>query len=147
MLMLLSEETMPARIFWGNMTAQLEIQPGDQNNLITKRILTYCHCHVLIHHLALSKHYTLKLQSIGILKVKHNLFGERWFAVKVISFVGITSDHETGMLILTMYLKVFENVKYFIKIFKYIYFSFVNVKYKYNYKSFEKVFKYFQIQM
>ena len=53
------------------------------------------------------------------------------------------------MLILTMYLKkylkLFENVKYFKKVFKYKYFSFLNIKY--NYKYFEKVFKYIQIQM
>ena len=58
---------------------------------------------------------------MGILKVENNLFGERWFALKVISLAGITCDHETEMLILTMYLniyfKVFENVKYFKKVF------------------------------
>ena len=40
---------------------------------------------------------------------------------------------------LKKYLKVFENVKYFRKIFKYKYFSFLKVKYKYL----EKVFQYF----
>ena len=38
------------------------------------------------------------------------LFGERWFAVKVISLAGITCDHETEMLILTMYLKKYLKV-------------------------------------
>ena len=74
---------------------------------------------------------------MGILKVENNLFGERWFAVKVITLAGITCDHETEMLILTMYLKVFENVKYFKKVFKYKYFSFLKVKYKHNYKYLE----------
>ena len=54
--------------------------------------------------------------------------------MKVISVAGITCDHETEMFILTMYLKqylkVFENVKYFTKVFKYKYVSFLNVKYK-----------------
>ena len=40
-----------------------------------------------------------------------------------------------------MYLKVFEKVKYFRKIFKYKYDSFLKVKYQY----FGKVFKYFQM--
>ena len=48
------------------------------------------------------------------------------------------------MLILTMYLKTFEKVKYFRKVFKYKYFQFLNIKYKFILK---KVFKYFQIQM
>ena len=43
------------------------------------------------------------------------------------------------MLILTMYLKKylkeFENVKYFMKVFKYKYFSFMKVKYNYLKKS------------
>ena len=39
--------------------------------------------------------------------------------------------------------KVFENVKYFKRIFKYKYFSFLKVKYK----SLKKEFKYFQIQI
>ena len=51
--------------------------------------------------------------------------------MKVISLAGITCDHETVMLILIMYLKkylkVFENVKYLKKVFKY----------KYNYFSFQ----------
>ena len=64
---------------------------------------------------------------MGILKVENNLFGEKWFAVKVISFAGITCDHETEMLILTVYLKVFENFKYFKKVFKYKYFLFLNL--------------------
>ena len=38
------------------------------------------------------------------------LFGERWFTVKVISLAGITYDHETEMLILTMYLKKYLKV-------------------------------------
>ena len=46
--------------------------------------------------------------------------------MKVISLAGITCDLETEMLILTMclkkYLKVFEKVKYFKKVFKYKYF-------------------------
>ena len=41
--------------------------------------------------------------------------------MKVVSLAGITCDRETEMLILTMYLnkylKVFENVKYFRKVF------------------------------
>ena len=51
--------------------------------------------------------------------------------MKVISLAGITCDHEIEMLILTTYLKVFENVKYFKRVFKYKYkyFSFLNVKY------------------
>ena len=72
------------------------------------------------------------------------LLGE--VAVKVISWAGITCDLETEMLILIMYLKkylkIFEKVKYFRKVFKYKYISFLKVKYKY----FEKVFKYLQIQ-
>ena len=48
------------------------------------------------------------------------------------------------MLILTMYLKTFEKVKYFRKVFKYKYFYFLNIKYKFILK---KVFKYFLIQM
>ena len=57
--------------------------------------------------------------------------------MKVISLAGIRCVHETEILILTMYLKtVFENVKYFKKVFKYKYFPFLKVKYKYNY--FEK---------
>ena len=44
---------------------------------------------------------------------------------------GITCDLETEMLILTMYLKkylkLFEKVKYFRKVFKYKYFSFLKV--------------------
>ena len=40
---------------------------------------------------------------MGILKIENNLFGERSFAVKVFSLAGITCDHETEMLILTMY--------------------------------------------
>ena len=47
-------------------------------------------------------------------------------AVKVISLAGIICDIEREMLILTMYmnkyLKIFEKVKYFRKIFKYKYF-------------------------
>ena len=43
----------------------------------------------------------------------------------VISLAGITCDHETEMLVLTiylkMYLKLFGNVKYFRKVFKYKY--------------------------
>ena len=42
---------------------------------------------------------------MGILKVENNLFDERRFAVKVISLAGITCDHETEMLVLTMYSK------------------------------------------
>ena len=46
------------------------------------------------------------------------LFGERWFAVKVIRLAGIKCDHETEMLILTMYWKkVFESIKYFTNVF------------------------------
>ena len=51
--------------------------------------------------------------------------------MKVISLADITCDLETEMLILTMYLKVFEKIKYFRKVFKYKYFSFLKVKYKY----------------
>ena len=47
------------------------------------------------------------------------------FAVKVMSLAGITCDLEVEMLILTIYLKkyfkVYENVKYFRKVFKYKY--------------------------
>ena len=39
------------------------------------------------------------------------------------------------MLIQTMYLKVFEKVKYFRKVFKYTYFKFLNIKYKYFKKT------------
>ena len=46
-----------------------------------------------------------------------------------ISLAGITCNLETEMLILTMYLKVFEKVKYFRKVFKYKSFSFLKVKY------------------
>ena len=53
--------------------------------------------------------------------------------MKVIPLASIICDHETEMLILTMYLKkVFENVKYFKKEFKYKYLSFLKVKYKYK---------------
>ena len=42
--------------------------------------------------------------------------------MKVISLAGTTCDLETEMLILTMYFfKVFENVKYLRKVFKYKY--------------------------
>ena len=44
---------------------------------------------------------------MGIVKVKKNFFGSKG------NIFGITCDHETEILILTMYLrKVFENVKY-----------------------------------
>ena len=33
--------------------------------------------------------------------------------MKVVSLASITCDHEAEMLILAMYLKIFENVKYF----------------------------------
>ena len=53
----------------------------------------------------------LKLQSMGILTVQNNLFGEKCFAVKVISLASITCDHEKELFLLTMYLKkVFENI-------------------------------------
>ena len=59
---------------------------------------------------------------MGILKVE-NRFGEMWFEVTVISLASITCDRKTEMLTLAMhlkyYLKVFENVKYFMKVFKY----------------------------
>ena len=32
---------------------------------------------------------TLQLQSMGIMKVENNLFGKKWFIVKVISLAGI----------------------------------------------------------
>ena len=63
--------------------------------------------------------------------------------MKVISLAGIICDCENEMLILTMYLKVLENIKYFIKVINYKYFQFLNIKYK----NFTKVFKYYQIQM
>ena len=44
---------------------------------------------------------------------------------------------------LKKYLKVLENIKYFIKVIKYKYFQFLNIKYKY----FTKVLKYYQKQM
>ena len=51
----------------------------------------------------------------------------------IISLAGIMCDHETEMLMLAMYLKkylkVFKIVKYFKKVFKYKYFSFLKVKY------------------
>ena len=47
---------------------------------------------------------------------------------------------------LKKYLKVSENVKYFKKVIKYKYFSFLKVKFKYL-GTLKKVFKYFQIQM
>ena len=59
--------------------------------------------------------------------------------MKVISLASLTCGFETEMLILTMYvkkdLKVFEKFKYFRKVSKYEYFSFVKVKYKYFEKS------------
>ena len=67
--------------------------------------------------------------------------------MKVISLAVIICDCENEMLILTMYLKkylkVFENIKYFIKVINNKYFQFLNIKYRY----FTKVFKYYQIQM
>ena len=54
--------------------------------------------------------------------------------MKIISLAGITCDHETEMLMLAMYLKkylkVFLNVKYFKKVFKYKYLSLLKVKTK-----------------
>ena len=50
---------------------------------------------------------TSKLQSMGILKVENNWFGERCFPRKVISLEGITCDRETEMLIQIMYLKMY----------------------------------------
>ena len=41
--------------------------------------------------------------------------------MKVISLASSTCDHETEMLILTMHLKVFGNVKYYKKVIKYNY--------------------------
>ena len=47
--------------------------------------------------------------------------------MKVISLTGITCDHKKEMLILTMHFK------YFRKVFKYKYVSFLDVKYNYKY--------------
>ena len=56
--------------------------------------------------------------------------------MKVISSAGIMCDLETEMLVLTMYLKkylkLFEKVKYFRKIFKYKYFEKTIYKPKYK---------------
>ena len=57
--------------------------------------------------------------------------------MKIISMACITCDRETEILILSMYLKkyfkIFENVKYFMKVFIYKYFSLQNIKYNYDY--------------
>ena len=47
---------------------------------------------------------------MGILVVENNLFGERLFAVKVISLASITCNLETEMLILTMTLKKYLKI-------------------------------------
>jgi hypothetical protein len=43
-------------------------------------------------------------------------------AVKVISLAGVTRELENEILILTKYLKVLENIKYFRKVINYKYF-------------------------
>ena len=88
--------------------------------LSTKGILTYGYCQVLIHALALNVMVTARAMGTPAVKCLNQqlaLLGE--VAVKVFSLAGITCDLETEMLILTMYLAVFEKVKYFRNVFKY----------------------------
>ena len=77
---------------------------------------------MLIHPLALGKQKLCSLPGqweLPAVKCLHQqlaLLGE--VAVKIIILAGITCDLETEMLILTIYLKVFEKVKHFRKVFK-----------------------------